>query len=364
MKALLDLFKQVTQEEQFDAITIGLASPDQDPVVVVWRGQEARDDQLPGRSSPSATASSARRSLGPDQGLRVPVRQVQAPEAPRRHLREVRRRSDAVESPPRAYGAQSSSLPRSRTSGSLKSLPSRLGMVLDMTLRDIERVLYFRSLRRLRSRHDAADARPTARTEDDCLAKTEEYGDDFYAAMGAEGIRELLRSIDLNSEVDRLRAEHETTTSETKSKKFSKRLKILEGFQKSGIKPEWMVLEVLPVLPPDLRPLVPLDGGRFATSDLNDLYRRVINRNKPPEAPARAQGAGNHRAQRKAHAAGGCRLAARQRSPRQGDDRCEQAPAEVPCRHDQGQGRPLPPEPPRQARRTTRAVRSSSSARS
>jgi DNA-directed RNA polymerase subunit beta' len=97
--------------------------------------------------------------------------------------------------------------------------------------------------------------------------------------MGAEGIRELLRSIDLAREVETLRSELEDTTSETKSKKFSKRLKILEGFQKSGIKPEWMVLEVLPVLPPDLRPLVPLDGGRFATSDLNDLYRRVINRN-------------------------------------------------------------------------------------
>ena len=116
-------------------------------------------------------------------------------------------------------------------------------------------------------------------TEDDYLAKVEEYGDDFYAAMGAEGIRELLRSLDLNSEVDLLRSELETTSSETKSKKYSKRLKILEGFQKSGIKPEWMILEVLPVLPPDLRPLVPLDGGRFATSDLNDLYRRVINRN-------------------------------------------------------------------------------------
>jgi DNA-directed RNA polymerase subunit beta' len=116
-------------------------------------------------------------------------------------------------------------------------------------------------------------------TEDDYLAKVEEYGDDFLAAMGAEGIRELLRSIDLAREVETLRSELETTTSETKSKKFSKRLKILEGFQKSGIKPEWMVLEVLPVLPPDLRPLVPLDGGRFATSDLNDLYRRVINRN-------------------------------------------------------------------------------------
>jgi DNA-directed RNA polymerase subunit beta' len=160
----------------------------------------------------------------------------------------------------------------------LKSLPSRLGMVLDMTLRDIERVLYFEAF-------VVCDpgmtplARGQLLTEDDYLAKVEEYGDDFDAAMGAEGIRELLRSIDLAREVETLRSELETTTSETKSKKFSKRLKILEGFQKSGIKPEWMVLEVLPVLPPDLRPLVPLDGGRFATSDLNDLYRRVINRN-------------------------------------------------------------------------------------
>jgi DNA-directed RNA polymerase subunit beta' len=122
-------------------------------------------------------------------------------------------------------------------------------------------------------------ARGQLLTEDDYTSKVEEYGDDFEAKMGAEGIRELLRSIDLAREVETLRSELETTTSETKSKKFSKRLKILEGFQKSGIKPEWMVLEVLPVLPPDLRPLVPLDGGRFATSDLNDLYRRVINRN-------------------------------------------------------------------------------------
>jgi DNA-directed RNA polymerase subunit beta' len=160
----------------------------------------------------------------------------------------------------------------------LKSLPSRLGMVLDMTLRDIERVLYFEAFVVFDPGMTPL-ARGQLLTEDDYLAKVEEYGDDFYAAMGAEGIRELLRSIDLAREVEGLRSELETTTSETKSKKFSKRLKILEGFQKSGIKPEWMVLEVLPVLPPDLRPLVPLDGGRFATSDLNDLYRRVINRN-------------------------------------------------------------------------------------
>ena len=116
-------------------------------------------------------------------------------------------------------------------------------------------------------------------TEDDFLAKTEEYGDEFVAAMGAEGVRELLKSIDVDREVDRLREEIQVTSSEAKVKKIAKHLKVLEGFQRSGIRPEWMVMKVLPVLPPELRPLVPLDGGCFATSDLNDLYRRVINRN-------------------------------------------------------------------------------------
>src|SRR5437763_1177096 len=116
-------------------------------------------------------------------------------------------------------------------------------------------------------------------TEDDYLAKREQYGDDFSATMGAEGIRELLKSLEVTREIDKLRKELEATGSDTKIKKLAKRLKVLEAFHKSGIKPEWMILEVLPVLPPDLRPLVPLDGGRFATSDLNDLYRRVINRN-------------------------------------------------------------------------------------
>src|SRR5690606_30027045 len=114
---------------------------------------------------------------------------------------------------------------------------------------------------------------------EDYLAKVEEYGDDFSAAMGAEGIRALLKSMDLRKEIDKLRSELESTSSDTKIKKLAKRLKVLEAFHKSGIKPEWMIMEVLPVLPPELRPLVPLDGGRFATSDLNDLYRRVINRN-------------------------------------------------------------------------------------
>jgi DNA-directed RNA polymerase subunit beta' len=160
----------------------------------------------------------------------------------------------------------------------LKSLPSRLGMVLDMTLRDIERVLYFEAFVVVDPGMTPLN-RAQLLTEDDYLAKVEEYGDDFTAVMGAEGVRELLRTIDLNRQVEILRQELETTGSEAKSKKISKRLKVLEGFQHSGIKPEWMILQVLPVLPPDLRPLVPLDGGRFATSDLNDLYRRVINRN-------------------------------------------------------------------------------------
>jgi DNA-directed RNA polymerase subunit beta' len=161
----------------------------------------------------------------------------------------------------------------------LKSLPSRLGMVLDMTLRDIERVLYFEAYVVTDPGMVSNLQRAQLLTEDQYLEMVEEHGDEFQALMGAEGIRELLRNLELNSEVESLRAELEVTGSEAKNKKLAKRLKILEGFQKSGIKPDWMILEVLPVLPPDLRPLVPLDGGRFATSDLNDLYRRVINRN-------------------------------------------------------------------------------------
>jgi len=147
-----------------------------------------------------------------------------------------------------------------------------------MTLRDIERVLYFEAFVVVEPGMTPLK-RGQLMTEEDYIAKVEEHGDEFKALMGAEGVRELLRSLDLHSEVETLRTDITKTGSDTKLKKYSKRLKILEGFQKSGIKPEWMILEVLPVLPPELRPLVPLDGGRFATSDLNDLYRRVINRN-------------------------------------------------------------------------------------
>jgi DNA-directed RNA polymerase subunit beta' len=147
-----------------------------------------------------------------------------------------------------------------------------------MTLRDIERVLYFEAFVVTDPGLTPLN-RAQLLTEDDYLAKLEQHGDDFQASMGAEGIRELLKSLDVNHEIDKLRKELEATGSDTKIKKIAKRLKVLEAFHKSGIKPEWMILEVLPVLPPELRPLVPLDGGRFATSDLNDLYRRVINRN-------------------------------------------------------------------------------------
>ncbi len=160
----------------------------------------------------------------------------------------------------------------------LKSLPSRIGLLLDMTLRDIERVLYFESYVVTEPGMTTLE-RSQLLTDEQYFDAMEEFGDEFEAKMGAEAIQALMRAINLESEVQRLREEIPNTTSETKIKKYSKRLKLLEAFHFSGNKPEWMVMEVLPVLPPDLRPLVPLDGGRFATSDLNDLYRRVINRN-------------------------------------------------------------------------------------
>jgi len=160
----------------------------------------------------------------------------------------------------------------------LKSLPSRLGMVLDMTLRDIERVLYFEAFVVTDPGLTPLQRRQLL-TEEDYNAKLEEYGEEFDAHMGAEGIRELLRSLNVEQEIEILRQELQATSSDTKIKKIAKRLKVLEAFHRSGMKLEWMIMDVLPVLPPDLRPLVPLDGGRFATSDLNDLYRRVINRN-------------------------------------------------------------------------------------
>jgi DNA-directed RNA polymerase subunit beta' len=160
----------------------------------------------------------------------------------------------------------------------LRSLPSRIGLMLDMTLREIERVLYFESF-------VVTDAGMTTLekgqllTDEDYFEAIEQHGDSFVAKMGAEAIGDLLREMKLDVEAANIREDMENTKSEAKTKKLTKRLKLIESFVESGNKQEWMVMTVLPVLPPDLRPLVPLDGGRFATSDLNDLYRRVINRN-------------------------------------------------------------------------------------
>ncbi len=160
----------------------------------------------------------------------------------------------------------------------LRSLPSRIGLLLDMTLRDLERVLYFEA-------YVVIDPGMTQLEKGKLLSEEayydaiEEYGDEFEARMGADAIQELLRGLNLEVDVPKIREDLLKTTSEARQKKLSKRLKLMESLLTSGNKPEWMVLSVLPVLPPDLRPLVPLDGGRFATSDLNDLYRRVINRN-------------------------------------------------------------------------------------
>ncbi len=276
MKALLDLFKQVTQEEEFDAITIRLASPEK---VRSWSyGEVKKPETINYRTfKPERDGLFCAKIFGPVKDYeclcgkykrlkhRGVICEKCGVEVTQAKVRRERMGHIELASPVAHIWF-------------LKSLPSRLGMVLDMTLRDIERVLYFEA-------YVVVDpgmtplARAQLLTEDDYLAKVEEYGDEFTAVMGAEGVRELLRTLDLSHEVETLRNDLQTTGSEAKIKKFAKRLKILEAFQQSGIKPEWMILEVLPVLPPDLRPLVPLDGGRFATSDLNDLYRRVINRN-------------------------------------------------------------------------------------
>ena len=160
----------------------------------------------------------------------------------------------------------------------LKSLPSRIGLVLDMTLREIERALYFEAYVVVEPGMTDLE-RGQLLTDEMYHDALEQYGDEFDARMGAEAIRELLRTTDLEDEIAKVRGELDTTGSEARTKKLTKRLKLLEGFKSSGNRPEWMVLKVLPILPPELRPLVPLEGGRFATSDLNDLYRRVINRN-------------------------------------------------------------------------------------
>jgi DNA-directed RNA polymerase subunit beta' len=276
MKALLELFKQVQQDEDFEAIRIGLASPEK---IRSWSyGEVKKPETINYRTfKPERDGLFCAKIFGPIKDYeclcgkykrlkhRGVICEKCGVEVTLAKVRRERMGHIELASPVAHIWF-------------LKSLPSRLGLVLDMTLRDIERVLYFEA-------YVVTDPglTPLKRcqllTEDDYLAKVEEFGDDFSAAMGAEGIRALLRAIDINRELDQLRKDLEATSSDAKIKKLAKRLKVLEGFKASNIKPDWMIMEVLPVLPPELRPLVPLDGGRFATSDLNDLYRRVINRN-------------------------------------------------------------------------------------
>jgi DNA-directed RNA polymerase subunit beta' len=274
MKSLLDLFKQFTPDEHFDAIKIGLASPEK---IRSWSfGEVKKPETINYRTfKPERDGLFCAKIFGPIKDYeclcgkykRLKHRGVIC-EKCGVEVTQTKVRRDRM-------GHIDLAAPCAHI-WFLKSLPSRLGLVLDMTLRDIERVLYFEA-------YVITDPGMTPLkkygilSEDDFDAKFKEFGDEFVAKMGAEGIKELLQGIDIEQEIERLRGD--LTGSELKVKKNAKRLKVLEAFKKSGIKPEWMVLDVLPVLPPDLRPLVPLDGGRFATSDLNDLYRRVINRN-------------------------------------------------------------------------------------
>src|SRR5499426_2653067 len=276
MKALLELFKQVQQDEEFDAIKIGLASPEK---IRSWSyGEVKKPETINYRTfKPERDGLFCAKIFGPIKDYeclcgkykrlkhRGVICEKCGVEVTLARVRRERMGHIELASPVAHIWL-------------LMSLPSRMGLVLDMTLRDIERVLNFEAFVVTDPGLTPLN-RGQLLTEDDYIAKLEQYGDDFQAHMGAEGIRELLKSLDVNHEIDKLRKELETTGSDTKIKKIAKRLKVLEAFHKSGIKPEWMILEVLPVLPPELRPLVPLDGGRFATSDLNDLYRRVINRN-------------------------------------------------------------------------------------
>ncbi len=275
MKSLLDLFKQFTPDEHFDAIRIGLASPEK---IRSWSfGEVKKPETINYRTfKPERDGLFCAKIFGPIKDYECLCGKYKR----LKHRGVICEKCGVEVTQTKVRRERMGHIDLAAPCAHiwfLKSLPSRLGMVLDMTLRDIERVLYFEA-------YVVTDPGMTPlkkfsiMTEDDYEAKQREYGyDEFTAKMGAEGIKELLESIELDTEIEKLR--NDLTGSELKIKKNAKRLKVIEAFKKSGIKPEWMVLDVLPVLPPDLRPLVPLDGGRFATSDLNDLYRRVINRN-------------------------------------------------------------------------------------
>lgn len=276
MKDLLNLMKNQGQPDEFDAIRIGLASPE---MIRSWSyGEVKKPETINYRTfKPERDGLFCAKIFGPVKDYeclcgkykRLKHRGVICEKCGVEvALTKVRReRMGHIElASPTAH------------IWFLKSLPSRIGLLLDMTLRDIERVLYFESYVVIDPGMTTLE-KGQLLNDEQYFEALEEFADEFDARMGAEAIRELLIQIDLDLEINKLREEIPQTNSETKIKKLSKRLKLMEAFKNSGNKPEWMILTVLPVLPPDLRPLVPLDGGRFATSDLNDLYRRVINRN-------------------------------------------------------------------------------------
>ncbi|AMQ89818.1 MULTISPECIES: DNA-directed RNA polymerase subunit beta' [Marinobacter] len=276
MKDLLNLLKSQNQSKEFDAIRIGLASPD---MIRSWSfGEVKKPETINYRTfKPERDGLFCAKIFGPIKDYeclcgkykrlkhRGVICEKCGVEVALASVRRERMGHIELASPVAHIWF-------------LKSLPSRIGLMLDMTLRDIERVLYFESFIVIDPGMTTLE-KGQLLNDEQYYEALEEFGDEFDARMGAEAIKELLEAIDLQAEVDALREEIPQTNSETKIKKFSKRLKILEAFLYSGNKPGDMVMTVLPVLPPDLRPLVPLDGGRFATSDLNDLYRRVINRN-------------------------------------------------------------------------------------
>ncbi|TGG90162.1 DNA-directed RNA polymerase subunit beta' [Natronospirillum operosum] len=276
MKDLLGLLKAQSHEEEFDSIRIGLASPE---MIRSWSfGEVKKPETINYRTfKPERDGLFCARIFGPIKDYECLCGKYK-----RLKHRGVICEKCGVE-------VTQSKVRRDRMGHIelaapvahiwfLKSLPSRIGLMLDMTLRDIERILYYESFVVIDPGMTTLE-RGQLLSDEDYYQAIEEFGDDFDARMGAEAIEEMLKHINLEEEIGQLREEIPATNSETKIKKLSKRLKILEAFHKSGNRPEWMVMKVLPVLPPDLRPLVPLDGGRFATSDLNDLYRRVINRN-------------------------------------------------------------------------------------
>ncbi len=276
MKDLLRHLKQQFEVEEFDAIRIGLASPD---MIRSWSfGEVKKPETINYRTfKPERDGLFCAKIFGPVKDYeclcgkykrlkhRGVVCEKCGVEVTLAKVRRERMAHIELASPVAHIWF-------------LKSLPSRIGLMLDMTLREIERVLYFEAFVVTDPGMTQLE-RGQLLSDETYLEAIEEHGDDFEAKMGAEAVYEMLRTIELEAEIAQLREDINSTNSETKIKRLSKRLKLMESFMGSGNRPEWMVMTVLPVLPPDLRPLVPLDGGRFATSDLNDLYRRVINRN-------------------------------------------------------------------------------------